>query len=260
MPRSDSSSWGCAGPGLHLPSPLPAASQGLCDQVPANRHGGCHQGPAAGYLQGEAAEAEVHPVGEGGGGGSEAALGGVRRQAGGGRRVLPLPWRGVRGVKDFTCQLGEPLAAWLLQCWDMGARGLALEGREARQLGSLTRDHPISRESRRGATAHSLCRQLLQGAKENHRLTECCGLEGTFRGHLIQPPCHGQVHLPLDQVAQVLVQPDLECFKGWGIHHLSGQPVPGFHHPHCKKCLTSSLNLPSFSLKPLPSSYHSRPC
>ena len=34
-----------------------------------------------------------------------------------------------------------------------------------------------------------------------HRITECFGLEGTFRGHLAQPPCSEQGHLPLDQVA-----------------------------------------------------------
>jgi len=35
--------------------------------------------------------------------------------------------------------------------------------------------------------------------------------------------------------AQRLFQLDLECFQGWDIYHLSGQPVPVFHHPHCKK-------------------------
>jgi len=60
-------------------------------------------------------------------------------------------------------------------------------------------------------------------------------LEGTSKGYLVQPPCNNQGHLPLDQVAQSPVQPDLECFQAWGIYYLSGQPV--FHHPHCKKCL-----------------------
>ena len=45
-------------------------------------------------------------------------------------------------------------------------------------------------------------------------------------------------HLSLDQVTQSLVQPDLEHFQGWGIYHLSGQPVPVPHHPHRKEFLT----------------------
>jgi len=65
------------------------------------------------------------------------------------------------------------------------------------------------------------------------------GLEGTFRGHLAQTPCNEQGRLQLDQVAQSPVQPGLECFQGWGIYHLSGQPVPVFQHP-CKKFLPYS--------------------
>jgi len=58
-----------------------------------------------------------------------------------------------------------------------------------------------------------------------------------LKGHLVQRPCHEQGHLLLDQVAQSPVQPGLEHCQGWGIDHLSGQPVPGFHHHHLKKCL-----------------------
>jgi len=35
-----------------------------------------------------------------------------------------------------------------------------------------------------------------------HRITEWFGLEGTLTTIWFQPPCHGQRHLPLDQVAQ----------------------------------------------------------
>jgi len=56
---------------------------------------------------------------------------------------------------------------------------------------------------------------------------------------LLQPPCHEQGHLQPDQVAQSPVQPGLECFQGWGIDHLSGQPLPGFHHPCHKEFLPS---------------------
>jgi len=70
-----------------------------------------------------------------------------------------------------------------------------------------------------------------------HRIVECFGLEGTFRGHPAQLPCSEQGHLQLDQVAQSAIQPGLECFHAWGLHDLSGQPVPVFHHLHCKKLL-----------------------
>jgi len=80
----------------------------------------------------------------------------------------------------------------------------------------------------------------------NHRIIECFGLEGTFI------PCSKQGHLQLDQVAQSPAQPGLECFQGWGLHYLSGQPVPVFHYPYGRiGFLTSCLNLPSLSLKPL---------
>jgi len=69
------------------------------------------------------------------------------------------------------------------------------------------------------------------------RIIECFGLERTFKGHLAQPPCSEQGHLQPDQVAQSSIQPDLERFQAQGLHYLSGQLVPVFHHPHCKKCL-----------------------
>ena len=42
-------------------------------------------------------------------------------------------------------------------------------------------------------------------------------LEGTFEGHLVQLPCSEQRHPQLSQLAQSLVQPDLECLQGQGI-------------------------------------------
>ena len=78
-----------------------------------------------------------------------------------------------------------------------------------------------------------------------YRIIESFGLEGTFKGHLAQPPCNEQGHLQLDQVAQSPVQPDLECFQGWGPHCLSGQCVPVFHHPHSKKILPSIQSKPT---------------
>ena len=77
----------------------------------------------------------------------------------------------------------------------------------------------------------------LESPYTNHRIVEWFGLEGTFKSLLVHPPCSKQGHLPLDQVDQSPIQPGLECFQGWGIYPLSGQPVPVFHHPHRKKCL-----------------------
>jgi len=42
---------------------------------------------------------------------------------------------------------------------------------------------------------------------------EVFGLEGTFKGHLVQPPYNEQGHLQPHQVAQSPVQPDLEYFQ-----------------------------------------------
>ena len=41
-------------------------------------------------------------------------------------------------------------------------------------------------------------------------------------------------NIPLDQVAQSIVQPGLERLQRWGIHNLSGQPVPVPYHPYSK--------------------------
>ena len=62
-------------------------------------------------------------------------------------------------------------------------------------------------------------------------------------------PCNEQGHLQLDPFAQNLVQPALESVWERGFHHVSGQcaQVPC----HLFFCI-SNLNLPSFSLKPLP--------
>ena len=63
------------------------------------------------------------------------------------------------------------------------------------------------------------------------------GLEGTLKRYVVQPHCNEQGHHQLHQAAQSPIQPDLECFQGWGTYHLSGQAVPMFHQPHHKKFL-----------------------
>ena len=48
---------------------------------------------------------------------------------------------------------------------------------------------------------------------------------------LVPTPCHGLGPLPPAQGAQSPIQPGLEHCQGGGSHSLSGQPVPGPHHP-----------------------------
>lgn len=56
------------------------------------------------------------------------------------------------------------------------------------------------------------------------RLEEQCL---SLLGETVQPLLQ---HL-LDPVAPNPIQPDLGCFQAWGIHHLSGQPLPVPPHP-----------------------------
>lgn len=60
-------------------------------------------------------------------------------------------------------------------------------------------------------------------------------LEGTFKSHLIGSHLLYQGYLQLGQVAQSHSQTDLEYLWRSGIHHLSQQSVPVFHHPHEEK-------------------------
>ena len=69
-------------------------------------------------------------------------------------------------------------------------------------------------------------------------------IEKDHNDHLVSAPCYVQGHQPLDQAAQSHIQLGLECFQGWGIHSLLGQPVPVCHHPPCEKLP------PNIQLKP----------
>ena len=89
--------------------------------------------------------------------------------------------------------------------------------------------------------------------KEDHGIMEWFGWEGTFEGHLIQPPCHEQGHLHPDQVAQSPVQPGLECFQDGASTTSLGNLGQGFTALSINNFfLIPSLNLPSFILKPPP--------
>ncbi|KAK4811353.1 hypothetical protein QYF61_027582 [Mycteria americana] len=74
--------------------------------------------------------------------------------------------------KDFRCHPGEHLVTWLLRCWDSGASSLELEGKEAKQLGSLSREGGIDKAIGKGEPALSLWRQLLSAMKERYPFKE----------------------------------------------------------------------------------------
>ncbi|GAB0207306.1 hypothetical protein GRJ2_003196200 [Grus japonensis] len=60
--------------------------------------------------------------------------------------------------KDFSRLPGEHIITWLLRCWDNGASSLELEGREAKQLGSLSREGGIDKVTGKKTQALSLWR------------------------------------------------------------------------------------------------------
>ncbi|KAK4806478.1 LOW QUALITY PROTEIN: hypothetical protein QYF61_013971 [Mycteria americana] len=67
---------------------------------------------------------------------------------------------------------GEHIVTWLLRCWDSRANSLELEGKEAKQLGSLSREGGIDKAIGKGEPAHSLWRRLLSAIKERYPFKE----------------------------------------------------------------------------------------
>ncbi|KAK4810606.1 hypothetical protein QYF61_007343 [Mycteria americana] len=74
--------------------------------------------------------------------------------------------------KDFSRRPGEHIVTWLLPCWDNRASSLELEGKEAKQLGSLSRGGGIDKVIGKGAQVLSLWRQLLSAMKERYPFKE----------------------------------------------------------------------------------------
>ncbi|GAB0203775.1 hypothetical protein GRJ2_002843100 [Grus japonensis] len=74
--------------------------------------------------------------------------------------------------KDFSCLPGEHIITWLLHCWDNGASSLELEGRETKQLGSLSREGDIDKAIGKKTQALSLWRRLLSSVRERHPFSE----------------------------------------------------------------------------------------
>ncbi|KAK4807210.1 hypothetical protein QYF61_024330 [Mycteria americana] len=74
--------------------------------------------------------------------------------------------------KDFSHRPGEQIVTWLLRCWDSGASSLELEGKEAKELRSLSREGAIDKAIGKGAQALSLWRRLLSAMKERYPFKE----------------------------------------------------------------------------------------
>ena len=66
----------------------------------------------------------------------------------------------------------------------------------------------------------------------------------------------------IDQVAQGLIQPCLESLQGCGINHITRQPVPVPHYPHCRILFFLYLAwiYPLWAWNHFPLLYHHRPC
>ncbi|GAB0182827.1 ubiquitin carboxyl-terminal hydrolase 4 [Grus japonensis] len=74
--------------------------------------------------------------------------------------------------KDFSRLPGEHIFTWLLRCWDNGASSLELEGKEAKQLGSLSREGGIDKAIGKKTQALSLWRRLLSSVRERYPFKE----------------------------------------------------------------------------------------
>ena len=74
--------------------------------------------------------------------------------------------------KDISHRPGKHIVTWLLWSWDSGASSLELEGKEANQLGSLSREGGIDKVIGKGAPALSLWRRLLSAMKERYPFKE----------------------------------------------------------------------------------------
>jgi len=74
--------------------------------------------------------------------------------------------------KDFSRHPGKHIVTWLLRCWGNGASSLALEGKEAKQLGSLARDWGIDKAIGKKEQVLSLWRRLLSRVRERYPFSE----------------------------------------------------------------------------------------
>lgn len=78
----------------------------------------------------------------------------------------PCPWVSCEIRKKISAIVQMSIVTCFLQRWNNGISSQELEGREAKHLGSLSREGNIDREIGKGAQALTLWRQLLSGSKE----------------------------------------------------------------------------------------------
>ncbi|RMC14538.1 hypothetical protein DUI87_09635 [Hirundo rustica rustica] len=74
--------------------------------------------------------------------------------------------------REFTRQTNESILTWLLRIWDAAANDPILDGSEARQLGSLSRDVVIDQGIGRTQQTLSLWRRLLTSVRERYLCKE----------------------------------------------------------------------------------------
>jgi len=95
----------------------------------------------------------------------------------------------------------------------------------------------------------------------NHRIIEYMGMEGTFKGPLVEPLCNEQGHLQLVEVVQSLSNLISNVSRVGASTTSLGNLIQCFTTLNVNNFfLISSLNLLSFSLQTSPLSYHNRPC
>ncbi|KAM4764292.1 uncharacterized protein ACIQIH_005561 [Cyanocitta cristata] len=74
--------------------------------------------------------------------------------------------------REFTRQTNESILTWLLRIWDAAANDTILDGSEARQLGSLSRDVVIDQGIGRTQETLSLWRRLLTSVRDRYLCKE----------------------------------------------------------------------------------------
>ncbi|RMB95487.1 hypothetical protein DUI87_27596 [Hirundo rustica rustica] len=74
--------------------------------------------------------------------------------------------------REFTRQINESILTWLLRIWDAAANDTILDGSEARQLRSLSRDVVIDQGIGRTQQTLSLWRQLLTSVRDRYLCKE----------------------------------------------------------------------------------------